>query len=116
MGFIQCMSDPCLYTTSKGELFIIAVYVEDILAVKEASKMNEVKQALSTKFEIKDTGELHYFHGDSVHHNLEKHYMWISQPTFTASIIEKYGMKDSKAIATPVNSSIKLVKAKEGDE
>ena len=117
MGFIQSMSDPCLYTTSEGELFIIAVYVDDIiLAGKEASKMNEVKQALSTKFEIKDMGELHYFLGVSVHRNLDNHSMWIGQPTYTASIIEKYGMKDAKAIATPVNTSIKLVKAKEGDE
>ena len=117
MGFIQSMSDPCLYTTSEGELFIIAVYVDDIiLAGKEASKMNEVKQALSTKFEIKDMGELHYFLGVSVHRNREKNSVWIGQPAYTASIIEKYGMKDAKPIATPVNTSIKLIKAKEGDE
>ena len=58
--------------------------------------MNEVKQVLSTKFEIKDMGELHYFLGVSVHRNLDNHCMWIGQPTYmyTANIIEKYGMNE----------------------
>ena len=29
MGFVQTPSDPCLYVSSEGELFIIAVYVDD---------------------------------------------------------------------------------------
>ena len=31
MGFEQTSSDPCLYVSSEGELFIIAVYVDDII-------------------------------------------------------------------------------------
>jgi len=31
MGFTQITSNPCLYTTSEEEMFIIAIYVDDIL-------------------------------------------------------------------------------------
>ena len=31
MGFVQAKGDPCLYMASEGEMFIIAVYVDDIV-------------------------------------------------------------------------------------
>ena len=31
MGFVQATGDPCLYVTLEGEIFLIAVYVNDIL-------------------------------------------------------------------------------------
>ena len=52
------------YVSSKGELFFIAVYVDDIiLAGKSIERMNEVKSALSAQFDVKDLGDLHYFLG-----------------------------------------------------
>ena len=53
MGFTQTTSDPCLYIVTEGEMFVIVVYVDDILL---AGKSNE-------RFDIKDMGELHYFLG-----------------------------------------------------
>ena len=39
MGFVQASSDPCLYINSEGELFVIAVYVDDmVLATKSKKK------------------------------------------------------------------------------
>jgi hypothetical protein len=61
MGFAQTDSDPCVYVSTEGEFFIIAVYVDDILlAGKSNKRITEVKQALSSQFEVKDLGELHY--------------------------------------------------------
>ena len=31
MGFVQAAGDPCLYIASVGEMFLIAIYVDDIL-------------------------------------------------------------------------------------
>ena len=31
MGFIQVTDDPCLHIASEGEIFLITVYVDDIL-------------------------------------------------------------------------------------
>lgn len=61
MGFVQTASDPCLYV-SPDEMLIIAIYVDDILLAGESDeRMDEVKQALSKQFTVKDMGELHYF-------------------------------------------------------
>ena len=50
MGFVQAKGDPCLYMASEGEMFIIAVYVDDIvLAGKGDQRMAEVKQALESE-------------------------------------------------------------------
>ena len=64
MGFVQTTSDPCIYVSTEGEMFVIAVYVDDIvLAGKSDGQMSEVKSARSSKFDVKDMGELHYFLG-----------------------------------------------------
>jgi hypothetical protein len=45
MGFVQTTGDPCIYVKEEGgEIFIIAVYVDDILlAGKSDQEINEVK-------------------------------------------------------------------------
>ena len=59
MGFKHTTGNPCLYVATEGEMFIIAVYVNDILlAGKNDKRMTEVKRALSERFDIKDMGEL----------------------------------------------------------
>ena len=51
MDFVQAKGDPCLYLASEGEMFIIAVYVDDIvLARKSDQRLAEVKQALANQF------------------------------------------------------------------
>ena len=64
MGFQQTNSDPCIYRASEGEMFFIAVYVDDIiLAGKSDKKIKAVKEMLASRFEVKDMGLLHYFVG-----------------------------------------------------
>ena len=83
MGFKQSVSDPCIYADG---LFILAVYVDDILlAGKSQQKINQVKADLGKCFTLKDMGELNYFLGVSVKHNLKTGKTWISQPAYTKS-------------------------------
>ena len=49
MGFVQANSDPCLYIANEGELFVIGVYVDDILLAR-------LKSALAERFEMMDLG------------------------------------------------------------
>ena len=56
MGFIQLVSDPCIYTEAE-DMFFIGVYVDEIiLAGYSDKKIREVKGALAFKFDIKDMG------------------------------------------------------------
>ena len=117
MGFIQSTSDPCIYTASEGEAFIIGVYVDDIiLAGKSEKKMADIKKALSDKFEMKDLGELHYFLGVKVIQDRKKGTIWIGQPVYTENILQKFGMENAKPISTPVAVNTKLMLKTEDSE
>ena len=117
MGFIQSTSDPCIYTASEGEAFIIGVYVDDIiLAGKSEKKMADIKKALSDKFEMKDLGELHYFLGVKVIQDRKKGNIWIGQPVYTKNILQKFGMENAKPISTPVAVNTKLTLKTEDSE
>lgn len=117
MGFQQHISDPCLYVSGQtDDLFIIAVYVDDlILATRNERKMNEVKELLAAQFQVKDLGELNYLLGVTVKQDRSNNSIWIGQPTYTSNLLDRFGMLESKAVATPV-SSTKLIQATEGDE
>ena len=112
IGYVQSTNDPCIYTSSEGELFIIGVYVDDFVVTGESSeRMEEVKAALAQKFNVKDLGELHYFFGVQVIQDHKKGTVWIGQSTFTESVLQKYGMNEAKPIKTPVNVNSKLLNA-----
>ena len=103
MGFVQTTGDPCIYVKEDGgEIFIIAVYVEDILlAGKSGQKINEVKQELAELFQMKDMGQLHYFLGANV---IQK------------SVLERFGRESLKPACTPVNPRTKLKKAEDDSQ
>ena len=117
MGFIPTASDPCIYMSSEGEMFVIGVYVDDIvLAGKSDKRIEEVKKTLAKQFDIKDMGKLHYFLGMKVIQNEETGEVWIGQPAYTESLLQKFGMEKAKPVSTPVDTSVKLVKATEDED
>ena len=75
----------------------------------------KVKRALSSQLEIKDLGELHYFLGMKIVLNEKIGEVWIGQPAY-AEIQKLIGMENCKPVGTPVDTSTKLVKSKEGQE
>ena len=82
--------------------------VDDIVIAGESSeRITEVKKALSEKFDVKDLGELNYFLGVQVIQDHKDGKVWIGQPTFTESVLKKYGMEEAKPISTPVNVNSK---------
>ena len=105
MGFSQSKSDPCMYISGGEDTFYIGVYVDDlILAGKDTTKMKNVKEELSSKFDVKDLGKLSYFLGMSIIQNQEGKETWIGQPAYTEKLLSKMGMSDCKAVKTPVDS------------
>ena len=116
MGFIQSVSD-LAYTQMQERYVFIGVYIDDIiLAGHSAKRIQEVKDALSIKFDIEDTGKLHYFLGIKVLQDDKYKSIWIGQQVNTNNLLKKFGMQDYKAVGTPVNVSTKLVKVTNNDE
>ena len=115
MGFKQSASDPCICTSTSDGLFILAVYVDDILlAGRSQRKIAQVKAALGKLFQVKDIGELHYFLGVSVKQNSESGETWISQLAHTqAGYSREVWTVHCKPINTPVTPGTKLLKVTE---
>lgn len=112
IGFVQANSDPCIYTASEGEMFIVGVYVDDILlACGREERIKYVKKSLAERFEVKDLGRLHYFLGMKVIQ--EGRIVWIGQPNYTKKVAERFGLQDAKPVSTPIEPGAKLVKAKD---
>ena len=116
MGFNQSASDPCIYT-SLEEMFILAVYVDDIvLAGKTDERIEEVKNILAKRFRVKDMGELHYFLGVTVAQDQTSGRVWIGQANYTENVLHNHEMENSRSITTPVDTSNKLLSATEESE
>ena len=63
LGFAQTASDSCIYIKeNQNILCIVAVNVDDIIIGCESEKeINDIKSALSQRFEMKDSGSLNIF-------------------------------------------------------
>ena len=117
MGFAQTAGDPCIYTSLQGEMFIIAVYVDDILlAGKSDERMTKVKKALARQFDLKDMGELHHFLVVKITKDPKTGDIWMGQEAYTRNVLHNFSMQNSKPTSTPVDTSVKLSKAAEIDE
>ena len=117
VGFKQSTSDPCIYTsrTESDGLFILAMYVDDILlAGKSQQKIAQVKPDLRKRFWLKDMGELHHFIGINVQQCSNE--IWIGQPSYTQTSIKKFGMEHCKPANIPVTPGTKLLKATKQSE
>ena len=118
MGFSQTTCDPCLYVrVDQDGVFIIAVYVDDIiLAGENSTTMLKAKSDISRQFDAEDMGELHHFLGVKV---IQKHStgeIWIGQPTYSKDLLEKFNMSHSNPTDTPVDVGTKLIKKQEGED
>ena len=99
LGFVQSASDPCIYVASEGEMFMIAVHVDDlVLAAKSDKSIGDVKKALGDKFEVKDMGELHHFLGTKVLQNKQNGEVWIGQPACTQKVLRKINNDSAKSV------------------
>ena len=116
MGFVQTDTDPCVYRASGGEPFFLGVYVDDIvLATRNSKRLAKVKRELAERFDIKDMGKLHHFLGMKIVQDEATGNVWIGQSAYTESLLKKFGMDEAKPVATPVDTSTKLVKATDDD-
>jgi len=65
---------------------------------------------------MKDLGSLHHFLGVKIIQDQCTQAIWMGQPLYTESILQKYVMQDSKAVNTPVNTRVKLVASEKPED
>jgi len=73
IGFIQCPSEPCIYTKKiGGNLSIIVVYVDDlIISCSRKEDLVNIKLQITQEFDVVDGGELNHFLGMEIERNGE---------------------------------------------
>lgn len=112
MKFTQTQGDPCVYVSSNiaGRL-LVAVYVDDLVIAGDCEEeIKAIKRTLSSRFRMKDLGDLHHFLGIEVVRDLAGGVVWFGQSTYTGRLLDKFGMAGSKPVSTPADPESRLVK------
>jgi hypothetical protein len=119
IGFKVLQTDTSLYVRKDDtELTMIAVYVDDLLILSSMmDALNEVKKALTMKFEMSDEGDIdgNTHLGFRITRDRAKRSLTMDQETYAKSILTRFGMEDCNPVVTPLNPGVKLLKEENED-
>jgi hypothetical protein len=98
------VEDNCVYAKFKnGKFIFLILYVDDILlASSDVRLLQETKQFLSSKFDMKDLGEASYVLGIEIHRDRRNGVLGLSQKAYLEKVLKKYNMHASRATPAPI--------------
>ena len=104
LGFTQTISDHSVYVRKDEEgLIIVGVYVDDLtIAASNLDTLARFKTALSSKWNMKDLGELTYILGLQVERDRQKQTLHLSQELYITNILARFGLEDCNSIHVPL--------------
>ncbi|KAJ9541460.1 hypothetical protein OSB04_027966 [Centaurea solstitialis] len=107
-GFSTSQYDSGLFTrhTEAGSIMLL-LYVDDmIITGNDSTSIASLKQSLSSTFEMKDLGKLHYFFGLEVLSDTSGTYL--CQAKYISDLLSKAGLSDTKVASTPLEHNLHL--------
>lgn len=109
-GFIQSSADSCVYVRWRGsEKMMIAVYVDDLIIMSDSDiQLNEMKDALCSRFKMSDLGPLHHCLGIVIERT--ENSLKLNQKPYIQQLLRKYNMESCCPVSTPAASDAKLIK------
>ncbi|CAL8998022.1 unnamed protein product [Prunus brigantina] len=109
-GFQRSPSEATLYVkTAESGIIIVSLYVDDIIYTGSSKAlMMEFKTEMMLQYEMTDLGLLHHFLGLGVIQT--EAYIFLHQKKYAKTLLDKFGFKDCKAVATPLAMNEKLSK------
>jgi hypothetical protein len=106
LDFNKSTADLNLYYHIDGnECLILVLYVDDLFITGSERLIVECKQALTAKFEMKDSGKMHYFLGLELWQRSDE--IYLSQGKYTLEILKRFKMTDCKSMPTPMVMDLK---------
>ncbi|KAM1286779.1 hypothetical protein ACFX2J_000788 [Malus domestica] len=89
LGFKPSHGDSSLFVLhSHHNIVILLLYVDDVILIGSSSQLiSQVIKELTTEFEMKDLGNLHYFLGLQISHTDEG--LFVSQSKYITELIDK---------------------------
>ncbi|PKI44367.1 hypothetical protein CRG98_035241, partial [Punica granatum] len=108
-GFMTSKSDASLFVFTSGNTWIyFLVYVDDLLVTgNDSTAVQQLINALSSRFSIKDLGMLHYFLG--VEAAPTSTGLFLSQHKYIRELLERTDMAGAKEVNTPMSCSASLL-------
>ncbi|KAM7479031.1 hypothetical protein LguiA_027244 [Lonicera macranthoides] len=108
-GFKASNSDPSLFVKSQSaEYMMILLYVDDMIITGDNNdEITHLRDDLSIRFEMKNLGEAQCFLGLEVE---KSDGYFVSQKRYATSLLNRFGLGDSKAMSTPMEPCLKLQK------
>ncbi len=105
LGFQSSKNDPCLYVNhDSASLLLIGLYVDDLLiAGSNKKKIHQIKKELTSRFEMKDLGAARVMLGIEITRDRANRQLLISQSEYTLTILARFGMENSRSVATPMD-------------
>lgn len=105
------MQSKCDYTlfvkNHQGKFTVILVYVDDmVVAGNDKEEIQSVTKFLSTRFHMKDLGELRYFLGIEVDRTKEG--IFLCQKKYTLDLLKEYGLLNCRKPKLPLDTQLKL--------
>jgi hypothetical protein len=108
LGFTKSKVDSNLYfKVMNDEPVVLLLYVDDLFLTGEEKLITDCKRKLTTEFEMKDLGPMHYFLGLEVWQSLKK--IFLNQGKYAVEILKKFDMLECKAMATTMETNLKLM-------
>ena len=94
-------------------MVFLVLYVDDILLIgNNVKKLSDVKNWLSTQFQMKDLGEASYVLGIQIIRDRKNKLLALSQATYIDKVLERFSMKNFKKGRLPSRHGIHLSKRK----
>lgn len=116
--FVVSESDECIFIgefESKIVYLTLFVYDRLVVAVESKAALDIVMSELSKSFKI-TIGDAKVFVGLQIKRNKDTKLFSIHQAAYTAKIIERFGMSNSKAKSMPVDPHTVLLSVENNEE
>ncbi|KAI9911175.1 hypothetical protein PsorP6_009161 [Peronosclerospora sorghi] len=98
------ITDNCLFIKGADEtLMIILVYVDDILAfAMRDADLFDFKASMEAAFEVNNFNDINYFLGLELQWSFSGDELRVSQHKYADTILDRFGMKNVRPAATPM--------------
>ena len=107
LGFTKSDADSNMYyKVVEGDTLILVLFVDDLFLVGADRLVTWCKKQLSSEFEMKDLGLMHFFLGLEIWQQSDV--ILVSQGRYTIDILRRFGMMDCKSMSTPMTPNLKL--------
>jgi hypothetical protein len=108
LGFTKSKVDSNLYfKVMNDELVILLLYVDDLFLTGEEKLITECKNKLTTEFEMKYLGLMHYFLGLEVWQSPER--IFLNQGKYAVEVLKRFDMLECKSMNTSMETKLKLL-------